>query len=351
MVIQQGQKAQHQLNGAVGNAQGHDLLQLAQVGLEFPEAQVGLPGQKIPQEEEQAAQLGQSRGQGRAKDAPVPDHDEEIVQPHVDEEADAHAEHGQVGGTVHLHHDLQAVGQDEAEGEQTDHMQILCAVPNGLRPGPQEGGQRLSQDRNGDGDQHRQHDDDRRSLGKDPLRPVVLPLTQRERAEGGGPHREQDGDAGEKVDKRQGDVDAGQGQVADTLGDEDAVHDGVRRKQQHGRHRGQNVVQKGFPGMAGGRHDIHLKLVSHADAPLRVGGFFGILRIKDGVTPESRGFCNFFEKEPWHGKAHLQNGGVRRPVRGQERHPAALRPHRPLKAPAGGGERLPLLFCPPAAHL
>lgn len=88
--------------------------------------------------------------------------------------------------------------------------------------------------------------------------------------------------------------------------------------------------------MAGGRHDIHLKLVSYADAPLRVGGFFGILRIKDGVTPESRGFCNFFQKEPWHGKAHLQNGGVRRPVRGQKRHPAALRPHRPVKTPAVG---------------
>ena len=117
VVIQQGQEAQHQLNGAVGDAQGHDLFQFPQMGLEFPEAQVGLSRQKVPQEEQQTAQLGQPGRQGCTKNTPVPHHDEEVVQHYVYEKADTHAEHGQVWRPIHLHHDLQTVGQDEAEGE------------------------------------------------------------------------------------------------------------------------------------------------------------------------------------------------------------------------------------------
>ena len=251
MVVQQGEKAQHQLNGAVGDAQGQNAPEVLQVEGEAPEAQVGLAREEVGQKEDQAAQLGQARGQGGAEDAPVPDHDEQIVQAHVDEEAHAHAEHGQLGRAVHLHHDLQTVGEDEADGEETDHMEILGTVAHCLGPGPQEVSQRLGEQgyRHGDdgGDDHNGH----HRLGKNFLRLFVLPPAQGKGAQGGGAHGQEDGCAGENVDEGQRDIHTSQRQLAHPFGDKDAVNDGIGREENHGGHRGDDVVQKGFPGTAG----------------------------------------------------------------------------------------------------
>ena len=44
------------------------------------------------------------------------------------------------------------------------------------------------------------------------------------------PMESRDGRTGQDVDKRKGDVDAGQGQLAHALGDKDTVHDGIGRE-------------------------------------------------------------------------------------------------------------------------
>ena len=170
------------------------------------------------------------------------DHNKQVVQAHVDEKADTHAEHGQLRRAVHLHHDLQTVGEDEADGEQADHVQVLGGVAHRLGTGPQQNGQRFREQ----GDRHGNHrgdgHDGHHRLGEDFFRFLMVPMPQGEGAQGGGAHGEQDGRTGQDVDKRKGDVDAGQGQLAHALGDKDTVHDGIGREKHHGGHGRNDIV-------------------------------------------------------------------------------------------------------------
>ena len=255
MVIQQGEKAQHKLDGTVRHSQGEDCPQIPQVQAEPAKAQVGPAGEEIAQEENQAGQLGNPRGQGGAQHLHAQQENEHIIQADVDHKADAHADHRQLGPAVHLHHDLQTVGQDEADGKQADHMEILRGIPDGKGPCPQQIGQRLRPQAHGQGNGRRQDHDHRHRLGENLLRLLMVSLPHGEGTEGRGSHGQEDGHPREDVDKGQGDVHRRQSQVADPLGNENAVDDGVGRKEHHGRGRWDHIMKKVFPGRSG--HSIH----------------------------------------------------------------------------------------------
>ena len=166
MVIQHGQKAQDELHGAVRHPQGQALHHLFQVPLELAKPQVGLAGEEIGQEEDQAAGVGQPRSQGGAQDLQVQVEDEDIVQADVDDEADGHADHGQLRPSVHLHHHLQAVGEDDTHGEEAHHVEILGGIADGQRTGAQKIGQRLGKHGHRHADDSGDNEDHHHDLGE-----------------------------------------------------------------------------------------------------------------------------------------------------------------------------------------
>ena len=68
---------------------------------------------------------------------PVEVEDEHIGQAHVNHSGHRHPYGGQDGAVVHLYHDFQAVGEDEADGEDRDNPQIGPRSPGSgaLPPG------------------------------------------------------------------------------------------------------------------------------------------------------------------------------------------------------------------------
>ena len=247
VVVQHREEAQHELNGAVRHPQGQGAQQGFRLEAELPEPKVGLAPHKVDQKDDQAAQLGQPRGQGAARHPPVEVEDEHIGQAHVDHGGHRHPYGGQDGAVVHLYHHFQAVGEDEADGEDRDNPQIGHRVLQGLGPCPQEEGQLFREEENPHGDGSGENDHDHHGLGEDLLSLPLFPSAQGKGAQGGGPHGQEDGQPRQDVDERQGDVHRRQGGLAHPVGDQDAVNHRVQGEQHHGRSGRNDIAQQLLP--------------------------------------------------------------------------------------------------------
>ena len=223
-----------QLRHAVSDANGDQPLVDVPIHTEPHRMEGGLSPQEVAQIDDAGQQLGSAGGHRRAPYAPVQHKDGRIVQYAVGQAACYNGDDGQPGIAVGFDEHLQIVGDDKANGEGGQPPQIVDGIGKRDALGAQQPGKGLQKDQHQRCDHKACHRQQHQILGKQAVGLFALAAAQIDGDDGAGTHSKDDGDGEQHVGEGHRQIYRGHGVFAHTLGNKQAVHDGIQGKYHQG---------------------------------------------------------------------------------------------------------------------